>query len=262
MVPYDASASVPMIIYDGRPGRQTTSPMTNVDMPTQLIDIFPTILELAQVDKSEWPDVLDGFSLVPMMPGAPGSVLGESEAAKQLVRSGEKKAAATHPDYVISQFSGDDIAMSWFLIVKHLDPTHVYKLIIWGTGAEVPSLLFELVSDPSENNNLIATPAGATANKALVDSLTVELKAVVDYPKVALAVAQYGVDSFQGWTKSTKDWEDSIHAKGLRWSDSWNADSKGSFAALYKYMNASAKGGAKVQPCRLALKWDAPKEDA
>merc|ERR1711968_88706 len=38
MVPYDASASVPMVIYDGRVGHQTSSPMTNIDQPTQLID--------------------------------------------------------------------------------------------------------------------------------------------------------------------------------------------------------------------------------
>ena len=67
--------------------------------------------------------------------------------------------------------AGDNIAMSWFIIVKQISPTQTYKLIIWGTGAEVPSLLFELVSDPMEDNNLIATPAGAATHKDLVDSL-------------------------------------------------------------------------------------------
>ena len=81
----------------------------------------------------------------------------------------------TQPRRTRGACAGDNIAMSWFLIVKQVSPTETYKLIIWGTGAEVPSLLFELVSDPMEDNNLIATPAGAAAHKDLVDSLTAQV---------------------------------------------------------------------------------------
>ena len=35
MVPYDASASVPMVIYDGRPGHQFDGPRV-IDQPTQI----------------------------------------------------------------------------------------------------------------------------------------------------------------------------------------------------------------------------------
>jgi len=232
MVPYDASASVPMVIYDGRPGHQTKTPMTNVDSPTQLIDIFPTILELAQVDKAKWPTKLDGFSLAPSMP-AP------------------TPRTYAHPDFVVSQFHGDNIAMSWFLIVKQVSPTETYKLIIWGTGAEVPSLLFELVSDPMEDNNLIATPAGAAAHKDLVDSLTAQLKSVVDFPAVAMSVAQYGRDSFAGWINRTKDWKDEIHKHGLRWTPSWNEQGPGPMEALEKWMRTNT---TTLTPCNLALK--------
>ena len=65
MVPYDASASVPMVILDGRPGRRLASPRV-IDTPTQLIDLFPTILELAAVPHDATP-VHDGFSLLPLM---------------------------------------------------------------------------------------------------------------------------------------------------------------------------------------------------
>eukprot|EP00966_Prymnesium_polylepis_P011522 265312-Prymnesium_polylepis.1 len=41
MSPRDPSASVPMVVFDGRPGRPLPSPKV-VDEPTQLIDIFPT----------------------------------------------------------------------------------------------------------------------------------------------------------------------------------------------------------------------------
>ena len=42
MVPYDASASVPMVIYDARPGRQNPKAGPTIERTTQLIDIFPT----------------------------------------------------------------------------------------------------------------------------------------------------------------------------------------------------------------------------
>ena len=159
--------------------------------------------------------------------------------------------ADPHPDFVVSQFHGDNIAMSWFIIVKQVSPTQTYKLIIWGTGAEVPSLLFELVSDPMEDNNLIATPAGATEHKDLVDSLITQLKTVVDFPTVAMNVAQYGRDSFAGWVNSTKDWKDEIHKKGLRWTPSWNTDSAGAMEALEKWMHTNVTA---LTPCHLALK--------
>ena len=49
MVPYDASASVPMVIYDARPGRQNPTAGPTIERTTQLIDIFPT---LAPTDSS------------------------------------------------------------------------------------------------------------------------------------------------------------------------------------------------------------------
>lgn len=48
MVPRDPSSSVPMVIFDGRPNQTLPSPKV-VTEPTQLIDIFPTIMDYAQV---------------------------------------------------------------------------------------------------------------------------------------------------------------------------------------------------------------------
>ena len=147
-------------------------------LPAQLIDIFPTVLELAQVEKSAWPTELDGFSLVPMMPSPRGTGSGRSAVGAIAASASVAAAAAAvaHPDFVVSQFHGDNIAMSWFLIVKKTSGTETHKLIIWGTGAEVPSLLFELNADPNENTNLIATKAGLAAHRALVDSLTAQAR--------------------------------------------------------------------------------------
>merc|ERR1712070_1173715 len=63
MVPYDASARVPMVIMDGRQPR--SSPLLT-NATTQLIDIYPTVLSYAGVPKSRWP-TLDGAPLQPLL---------------------------------------------------------------------------------------------------------------------------------------------------------------------------------------------------
>ncbi len=108
MVPYDASASVPMIIHDARPGRQNPSAGPEIQHPTQLIDIYPTILTLAQVPEAKWP-TLDGKSLTPFM-----ATSSDAEAATVVATP----SSVSRPDFVVSQFHGDNIAMSWFLVVK------------------------------------------------------------------------------------------------------------------------------------------------
>ena len=51
--------------------------------------------------------------------------------------------AAGRPDFVVSQFHGDNIAMSWFLVVATGIPApgtstpSTFKLIVYGTGKEV-----------------------------------------------------------------------------------------------------------------------------
>jgi len=237
MVPYDASASVPMVIFDGRPGRTLATKV--VTDPTQLIDIYPTILELAQVEKDKWPSKLDGHSLLPMLNiSVPGNV------------------DADRPDFVVSQFHGDNIAMSWFAVVSKVDASTTYKLIVWGTGAEVPSLLFNLLSDPNEDNNLIATAKGAAAYASVVSDLEAKIRTVVDYPTVAMAVAQYGRDSFAGWTNRTPGWQDELHHKGMRWDPSW--DAAGTPNALKAISSWMAQPVTKLTPCRLELKRDPP----
>jgi arylsulfatase A-like enzyme len=255
MVPYDASASVPMVIYDGRPGRQNPKAGPEIMRPTQLIDIFPTILTYAKVDVAQWP-TLDGSSLTPLM-----AVDGDAEAA----------AVDPRPDFTVSQFHGDNvsvscasvsplsiaswltnngcfsclqIAMSWFLVVKQgvtlpgksgtsAASTSTFKLILWGTGKEVPSLLFDLVADPMEDTNLIADAAGAAKYAQIVDAMEQNLQSVVDYKKMAMKVATYGKLAMADWVKNEgANWTQEIHKKGLRWTPSWDADSDASFAAL------------------------------
>jgi choline-sulfatase len=245
MVPYDASASVPMVIYDGRPGRQFKTPVV-VNTTTQLIDIFPTILELSETDKGQWPAGLDGESLVPMMQPAAAALGADGKEAAKAAHAANAARLESRPDFVVSQFHGDDIAMSWFLVVQTTTES-TYKLIVWGSGEQHPALLFDLIADPAENHNLIADPQYA----ALAKTLDASLRSVVDYAKVAQQVAQYGHDSLKGWTEKTENWQAEIHKDGLRWTPSWNQYPNASMAAVKKFLNSPAT----INPCRSNFSW-------
>ena len=157
------------------------------------------------MEEARWP-TLDGYTLTPLM-----AVDGDAAAATAAV------AVDPRPDFTVSQFHGDNIAMSWFLVVKEGvnvpgggssrsgnsnsrkgggggggGATSTFKLILWGTGKEVPSLLFDLLADPMEDTNLIADAAGAAKYAQIVDAMEQNLQSVVDYKNVAMEVAKYG----------------------------------------------------------------------
>lgn len=217
MAPYDASASVPMVVADGRYPRARV-----VETPTQLIDLFPTILDLAGVDAvSEPRRPLDGTSLAPLLAGG------------HLGR-----------DAVVSQFHGDDSAVSWFLVVKATGGT-TYKLIVWGTGAQHRPLLFDLDADPGERRDL------AKALPAVVADLDADLRAVVDYPQVAAAVAAYDTASLRRWVNATPDWRSALDAPSLRWRSAFDRDRDASLAEFEAFLQRDPA----VQPCRKSLVW-------
>ena len=231
MVPYDASASVPMVIYDGRPGKQVPGGKV-ISTTSQLIDIFPTVLEFAQIKEPQWPKGLDGNSLLPLF-DQPGAADG----------------------FVVSQFHGDNIAMSWFLVVAtgitppgSPSPPQTFKLIVYGTGKEVPSMLFNLDQDPGELANLAAKPDHA----AILAYLETKLSSVVDYPKIATEVAQYGQAMMRQWINQTgPSWKDAVHTPGMRWDSSWDFNASGAIAAIEQWLTEPAV----VKPCKAAMVW-------
>ena len=231
MTPYDASVSVPMVIYDPR---RRSEPPVIVDDPTQLIDLFPTVLDLAGVPKSMVPDSVEGQSLLPLL---------QSKDA----RGERERWNRTH---IVSQFHGINIAMSWFLIVKKKTKTdRTYKLIQYGTGNEVPPQLFELVSDPDEKVNL----AHNSSHTRILSELDADLRSVVSYSDVAKDVASYDKQSFRCWMKNVDgNWREVIHNSNLRWTPSWNQDSADAFRALEEWLSTPDDT---IRPCRSATKW-------
>ena len=229
MVPYEASARVPMLLA-GAP-LNTRPDQWVEDQPTQLLDIYPTLMDLARVPQPNRPAELDGYSLLPLVPTADG-VAAKDDAAR--------------PPFVVSQFHGDDVGMSWFMVRKGR-----HKLIVHGTGNEVPAQLFDTDADPGEYTNLYADPAKATAalNATFAD-LDADLRSVVDYPAVARDVADYGQKMFAWWAVNGShmgqpSWERALNAPGLRWDPSWDVSPTGSLAAIKAWRAAPAQ----VLPC-------------
>jgi hypothetical protein len=289
-VPYDASSSVPLIIYDPRritrtrkdsrhPSEQQQqyyAPNNNnnvvVRIPTQHIDLFPTIMEFAGVPKDDIPKgLLDGYSLLPLMRTNNNSYFDfhPSEEEKLISRRLQMGVTTTtnpqpkrRPDFVVSQLHGNNIAMSWFMIVRPMpcrsrrnDPTSttitcVMKLIVWGTGKEVDSQLFDLTHDPDENVNLIHSK-GYYAS--IIQSLDASLRSVVDYEAVAMDVARYNKRSFVRWINRTgADWKEVLADNSQRWHESWQEAGEGrAMEALQEWLSKPAS----VVSCRKDLVW-------
>ena len=228
MVPYDASASVPMIILDGRLSNRGNNIITS---PTQLIDIYPTVMEYANVPPENIPNGLDGKSLVKLV---------------------ETSSSSGRPDFIVSQFHGCNVAMSWFAIVQRVScqggQECLVKYIRWGTGKEVEDQLFDLTNDPDERINLVKNPAFSSTIKNLDENL----KQVVNYTVVAEEVALYNKESLKSWISNNADWREKIHSKHLRWTPSWDAAGKNAaFRALEEWLNSEVN----VVPCRATLEW-------
>lgn len=222
MVAYEGSVHVPLLIAG--PGIVTQT----VTQPTQLLDLFPTILELAGL-KSSIPSYVDGYSLVPFLQGS--------------------SVDPSRPDWVMAQFHGDDISASWFLLRQGS-----YKYIAWGLGpgAEYPGYpgvtmtpqLFHLDTDPDELVDLW-TPTHPVAR-----DMEQTLRQAIDYPAVALDVAQYQLDMFHWWTSANAGtWEAQLSdPSAVRWATAWQANPQRALQAVKTWMNAPVA----IQPCRNA----------
>ena len=287
MTPYDASSSVPMVMFHGGAegaikahGRFTGSTVVGaaaassgggvvVRSPTQLIDIFPTIMDLANIAAADRPSGLDGASLATYLPSsmrrsARAQLTAASTSTSTSTKNGVVRGGGVQgldnppPQFIVSQFHGKNIAMSWYFVVQNYNQSSTYKYLVWGTGAEVPSLLFNLDADPSEQTNLIATDAGKVAFKDVVAELDKSLKSVVDYPTLSQTVARYNRAIFATYianlTSAGTDWKAFV-SKQAYWQQSWNVNATASLSAVENWINAE---DALVKPCRATMVAELP----
>ena len=122
------------------------------------------------------------------------------------------------------------------------------KYVVYGTGNEVDSMLFDLTNDPDEHTNLIHEDSYAST----VQMLDTHLRSVVDYEKVAFDVAKYNQDSFRHWMNVTENWKEALEDDHLRWHASWEAaGTERAIEAIEEWLSEEPK----VLACRSSLLW-------
>lgn len=143
---FEESARVPLIFAG--PGVQT--PGSVVTAPVGLIDVAPTLLELARVPGR---DKLPGQSLVPMLqnPATPG----RGWALSQVTRGGGRNQGGPYMGYSLR--------------------TPRWRFTRWGDAGEHGLELYDHAADPRELTNLAKSPE----HQATIETLAQQLTAAV-----------------------------------------------------------------------------------
>ena len=223
MVFYDSSTKVPSIIYGGDNFNVQRNVIRN-DVISSMLDYFPTMMDMAGVQWNETTEnvELDGYSLMPY-------VMNGNKVHNELEIYDDFEKIQDRPNYVMSQFHGDEIHLSWFMLRQN-----EYKYVVYGSGHEVAPRLFNVVADPDEMNDLAVN----ISYKSLIESMDGILRTIIDYPAVAENVEKYNKESFVLWKDSFHDekiFNDTISTE-IRWRVSWEYDSEGSFNAINEWL--------------------------
>ena len=261
MVAYEASTRVPVVVAG--PGVNHVGD-GNVRTLTSLVDLMPTFLELAGAPAPnstalvglDDPRAVDGTSLVP------------------LLQHGDA-ASDSHPAHVVSQFHGENLAMSWYMVRRA-----EMKYVAWGTGEQHEPQLFNLTADPDEWNNLAeglgqlfgarATSAEARAAHpygALASELDALLRTEIDYPSVTRDVANYNMQMTRWWMGVESNWRgvleggNATHPQGKNhgvlnadWGELWNEHPDDYFKAWWLWLNSTdGVGGPAIPSCPSTL---------
>jgi len=200
---YDGSSRVPLLITG--PG---VTPKIVKD-PTQLIDLFPTFMDIAGVAP---PPLLNGTSLMPLL-------------NSEVVTYGPR----VRPDYVLSQYHGCHANTSFYML-----RTGSYKYIAFGDGVIAPPQLFNMEEDPAELNNLVPSDPQTTA---VLEKL---LRSIIDYPAVTAEVEAYNRATFAQW-KEAQGKQYSQVLENLTWFWDWSRDPQGNELLIDNWLNTKIK---------------------
>lgn len=160
---YEPAVHVPLII--GGPGIQPGKMLPNI---VSHIDLYPTILDMAKIDKSKIPQPIDGESLLPLLEG-------KTDKSR---------------DTAFAMFTGSATNTSMWMLRKG-----DWKYIAY---IGYPPQLFNLKSDPDEIKNY------AHERTDLVKEFDAELQKLVDYPTVHKEWQHYCKTSFRAYRERVR----------------------------------------------------------
>lgn len=185
---FEGSSHIPLLVAG--PGVKVGLQLTQ---PVSLVDIYPTLLDLAGVPAKEG---LSGHSLKPL-----------------LTQTGVP-LAQPRPDWVFSEYHGCNANASTYMLRQNQ-----WKYIAYADGRSVPPQLFDLSNDAEELKNM------ATQFPIVCQHLDSILRRVVDYPTISKEVQRYNKQQFRSWRQSLGDRYVSVIAN-LRWHLDWQRRSQ------------------------------------
>ncbi|KAM4709637.1 arylsulfatase K isoform 1-T1 [Discoglossus pictus] len=204
---YEGSSHVPLFIMGPK-----IKPMQQISNIVSLVDLYPTMLEIAGVDI---PQNLSGFSLMPLL----------STSAEDHIFS----SLTSHPNWALSEFHGCDVNASTYMLRDNY-----WKYITYADGNSLPPQLFDLSTDPDELKNV------AAQFPDIVLYMEKKLHSILDYPKVSASVHQYNREQFATW-KESLGLNYSNVISNLRWHTDWNKRPKAYEMAIDKWLKSSTK---------------------
>jgi len=224
---FEGSVHVPLLVAGA--GVAPAGAGATVRAPVSLLDVMPTVLALAGAPPAPW---ADGHDLAPFLRGA--------------------SADPSRPPFVVAQNADSDGGQVWFMVRHSSAAWGELKMIVWGSGAENPLIVYNLTADPDELVNVAASiRADALA------ALDAALRSQVDYPSVAADVARYGHQQFQFWANATgASWPQVVGGAGLRWSAAFQRAPQLARKAFEDFYAGGFNGSVSaLKPCRGDNAW-------
>lgn len=154
-LPYKEDTHVPFMIRG--PGIPSG---VDTDLPSNHIDIAPTLLDLAGVNQSDWPSWLDGRSLLPYFTAGSSNATSASADDVSYVETvnieywGNGIIEASGLGYEISQ------ANTTYKTARIIAKDYSYMYAVWCTGE---SELYDTLADPYELNPITANSSTEAA---------------------------------------------------------------------------------------------------
>ncbi|XP_030647498.1 arylsulfatase K [Chanos chanos] len=196
---FEGSSHVPLLMMG--PGVKSGLQLSQL---VSLVDIFPTLLDLANVPT---PGGLSGHSLVPLV----------SQTGNQTSKQ--------RPDWILSEYHGCNANASTYMLRMGQ-----WKYVTYADGKTVAPQLFDMSKDGAELKNV------ASHFPDVCQLLDTQLRSVVDYPDVSQAVHLYNRQQFLAWRNSLGENYTEV-IRNLRWHIDWQKDEEHNLRTIDKWLS-------------------------